>query len=91
MIDQPNCVRRFCVDDLAGEDHLHRFSLADQSCQTLRATTARNNPEINLRLTKRRRFTRDANVASQRQLATASKTVTVDHCDNRASETCRSL
>src|SRR5215212_8143328 len=71
------------VYDLAREDHLHRFSFTNQTRQSLRPAATRNNAEINFRLTKRRRLTRDANVARERQLTTATETIPIDHCNHR--------
>src|SRR5215213_3427863 len=71
------------IDDLTREYHLHRFPFTNQTRQSLRATTTGNDPEIDLRLTKRRRLTRNTNVARQRQLTTATKTKAVNHRNHR--------
>src|SRR6266571_5709423 len=53
----------------------------------MRAATTGNNPQIDLRLSERSLLTGDANIASERHLASATETISVDHSDYRFGKT----
>src|SRR6185369_12138543 len=73
------CLR---INDVARQDQFHRLTFAHQPRETLSATTTRDDPEIDFRLTKGCRFTRDPDIAGQGQFTTAAQTVPVDHGNN---------
>ncbi len=64
-----------CVHHAAGQDHVHGLGLADRMRETLRATDARNDTELDLRLTELRIVGGDDDVAQHRQLAATAERV----------------
>src|SRR5262245_29050933 len=86
MVDQAErlCFRR--IDEISGQDQLHCFSLTDQPCESLRSATARNDTEIDFRLTELCGLRSDSKVAGQGQFHAAAKTETVDHRNYRLRE-----
>ena len=54
---------------------------ADEPGKPLAASAARNDADVDLRLSELRVFRRDADVARHRELASAAKAVAVDHRD----------
>src|SRR5262249_7865738 len=81
MVHQTNRQRSLGIDDLSAENHFHRFAFADHTAQSVLPTTARNDSEIDFRLSERSLIAGNAQVAGQRPLTTAAQTITVDHRD----------
>ena len=92
---------RVAVDDLVGEADAQRFlgvdlaagdaqllgpARPDEPGQPLRAATARNDAEEDLRLPEHGAFAGDAVVARQRQLAATAEGVAADGGDHEAVE-----
>src|SRR5205807_7134298 len=78
------CLR---VYDLASQDEFHRLAFAHKPGQTLRTATTGNDAQIDLRLSEGSLLAGDANVASERHLASATQTIPVDHGDYRFGKT----
>src|SRR5215213_617460 len=51
-IDQAQAKRRARVNDIAGQDKLHRFAFTDETGEALRAAAAGYNAEVDFRLTE---------------------------------------
>ena len=80
-VDETELERFVGEDRVADEVHLQRLVLAHQARQALGAAEARDDPELDLRLTEDRRARRDAHVAGHRELAAATEGQAVDGGD----------
>src|SRR4029079_4290437 len=72
--DEPEVARFFGAEHPTAEDHVHRHRLADGTRQTLRASRAGHDSEVDLELPELGGLPRDDQVARHRELAAAAET-----------------
>ena len=82
-VDEPDAQGLLGVDEAAGEDQLLGHAQAADAGQPLRAAPAGDDPEVDLRLTELRAARRIADVARERELATAAEREAVQGRDRR--------
>ena len=85
-IDEADLLRLGRLDHVAGEDHPHRVTHADEPRQALGAAAAGDQAEVDLRLAETGLVGGDPHVARHRELAAAAETEAVDHRDHRLRE-----
>ena len=81
LVGQAEAVRLVGVDRVADQVHLERLGLTHEPRQPLRASEARDDPQVDLRLAERGRLGRDPEVARHRQLTAAAERDRVDGGD----------
>ena len=78
------CLRR--LDQVAGEDQLHRLSFANQAREALSASAAGNDAEVDFRLAEFRCIAGNSQIARHREFHAAAETEPVDHGNDRLRE-----
>jgi hypothetical protein len=71
--DEPGALGLLCIDQTAGEHHVHGLALAHRARQPLRATGAGQDADLDLGLAKARVLGSDDEVAHHRQLAATTE------------------
>ena len=80
-VDQTDAQRLGRIHGVAGQKHLHRLGLADQTRQPLRTAVAGDNSQLHLRLGKAGVLGGDAKRAGHGKLAASSQRGAVDCCN----------
>src|SRR2546430_2639283 len=86
LVHQPDPIGLRRADDFSRQDELQRTSLADQPWQTLCSAAARNDSQLDFRLSELRALRGHSNGAGHRSLAAAPEREPIDGRDHRLAQ-----